>query len=376
MKVGKTILSVMALAAAPVLLLQGIAAAEIGPGPVNWNGFWQADISRAFLQVEESEGQISFTVPEEAVQLARKAWAKEPLASDALSVLATDLREAAEVQRLTALLDLASSIDKRNRFVGALQLELALQAEDIPRVFALIDRLSLTSPRLRSEFVAPLSALLGEEGGTPILRDALDARPVWANAFWNRVPDSAEGVSNMYELRRQTNVGTTDETDARLLVGLADNGFYRETLELWRSLEGNLNNPLAFIDSGALPPIGWRVLSTGERTFSPRGGGRYDIYVERQTAGELARQLVELEPGAYVFVADAAPIDEAKNLEVALECATDEDPGSVGKSLDEELRWQIGDTCEIYWLTVSASAWERARPLRATISNMVFKRDS
>lgn len=375
MRLAKAFLSIAALVAAPIVLLQGMAAAKIAPGPVNWNGFWQADVSRAFLEVEESEGQLSLNVADRGVELAREAWSKEPLASDALSVLAAELREAGKTERLVELLELASSLDKRNRFVGALQLELALQAEDIPETFALIDRLSLTSPRLRSEFVAPLSALLAEEGMVPILRDALEERPVWATTFWNRVPGNPEGALRMYELRRQINVGTTAATDARLLAALAANEFYSETLEFWRSLEGDLDNPLAFIDSEALPPIGWRVVSTGERTFSPRGGGRYDVYVDRQTFGELARQLVQLEPGAYVFAADVTPLDDAQSVNVSLECATGDEGEPLATPLNEEPRWEVDGTCEVYWLTISASAWERAMPLRATISKIVFKHE-
>ena len=376
MYILQTFLAVTVLAIAPVALLQGLSAAKVAPGPVDWNGFWQADLSRAYMNAEEANGQISLNVADQGIKLARDAWLKEPLASDALSVLAADLRQSSGGDQFVKLLRLASSLDKRNRFVGALQLDLALQSRDIPRTFALIERLSLTSPRLKSEFVAPLPALLAEEGGVRIIRGALASEPVWATDFWYRVPGNPRVVSRMYELRRQIDFGATADTDARLMKALVDNAFYSEAIDFWKILEGQRAHPLAFLDAETFPPIGWRVVSTGERSLSPRDAGRYDVYVERETAGELATQLVQLQPGSYDFSADVARPEDGESIDVSLQCATSGENEPFVSSLAERPAWEIDGSCEIYWLTISGTARDRARPLRTTISNLSFKRSN
>lgn len=374
MHVGRGLLSAVCLLTAPILLLQGYANAQMAPGIPGWNGFWEAAVARGFVQAEQENEQLTVSVGEAGVALAEDAWKKEPLATDALAVFAASERAQGNDAALSALLERAGSLEKRNRFIGALELEQAIRSGDLDQAFALVDQLSRANPRFMSSFVAPLTSVLTEEGSVSMLRGVLEERPVWAPTFWGRIPDDPSAVERMYELRRQEDFGTSKQTDAQLLSSLADAQLYEQVFAFWRTIEPGSDNPTAFSNGVDFPPVEWRLASIGERSLSFRHDGAFEIYVERQTFGELARQLVQLSPGSYLFTARISPSDEAGNVEVSLICASDDEEALDPQSLDAPARWSIDGTCETHWLVLSGTAWDRARPLRANISDMVLRR--
>ena len=153
--------SLFALVLAPVLLLQGLANARVTPALIEYNPFWLAELSTALLAVEQSQDQAVVRSTERAVAMARSSFAREPLASDALFVLALEKGEQGDGE-LLAFTDLAASVDKRNRNLGALQLEQAASAGQFARTFAIIDRLAVVHPKLTMVFVRPLTRVLSQ----------------------------------------------------------------------------------------------------------------------------------------------------------------------------------------------------------------------
>jgi len=371
---GRLLLSALIALTAPVLLAQGLAGAQIVPGPVAWNGFWQANLSLGYLQLEQADGQLKMSVRDGGAAAASKAFGQEPLASDALFVLAADYRTKGELEKMQQVLNLGASLDKRNRNLGALQLEQAAMAGDIPETLAILDRLAITNPKLTSEFVRPLTAALDDASALPLLQTTIEQGPVWREAFWGSIPASATGVANMYALRRLTDAGTTPDTDAKLLAGLAGAGLYAEALAFWDENYGGEANPTAFLATGDFAPIGWKMVSSGERAFASSGPGQFDIYILDQTFGELARQLVRLERGSYRLSARITPIDDAKAIEATLRCATSEADGFEPETLEKPIEWAVDGSCSTYWLVLSGSAWDRRTPLNSTMSQIQFAR--
>lgn len=356
---------------APLLLVQGFANARIAPGPLNWNGFWQADVASALVELEQSETSIEFTVNDFGLQLATDAFASEPLATDALFPILIDMRSAGETEQYERLLELALTIDKRNRNLGVLQLERSARAGDYPAVFSEFNRLSVLYPPLVRDFVQPLTALLEEEEAMPILRETLLQDPAWAEAFWDSVPRTRSGLESMYALRQSVDNGPTLRTDARLLSGLATAGLFSEAFALWdEHLATAESSSTAFLNSGDFQPIGWRAVTSGEMSFSARGDGGFDVFVDDRSSGELARQLVRLRPGSYTFSAQMTPITQAANLSVALQCASDEAIAFAPQTLDRSASWTVGSACQYYWLKLSGSAWDARGSVRATISSI------
>lgn len=375
MKLVRGLLVVAVLAATPFLLLQGMSNARMIPSPVSWNGFWQADVARAFLLAEENEGRIQLAVNERGLEMATDAYASEPFATDALFLMAVDHRANGDTEMNERIVGLGLALDKRNRQLGVLELEQAAVTGDYQQVFATLDRLTVTSPRLVSEFMPPLTAGIEQDpAALPIMRDALEAQPVWGEAFWNAVPRSAVGVSRFYELRLMTDAGTTAESDAELLLGLARQGFFTEVFAFWDSMDVGEGDAMSFMQSTDFAPVGWLVAQDGERSFSERGDGEFDIFVEEQTFGELARQLVRLQPGEYRFSAEVDPEIGGRDVGVSLECAGGDDDAPDARPVEDSPSWTVGGDCSIHWLVLTGSAWERRNSLQATISQMSFER--
>lgn len=364
-------LSALVLICAPVLLMQGLANARNPISPLySSNGFNLALLSMGQLQFDQENGKLTMSVSSGGVELARKAFAREPLASDALLVLAINERVQGNLERMQAILESADALDKRNANIGALRLEQVALTGDISRTFGMIDRLGTVHPSLTAEFVRPLTAALNDPRTIPVLRDALNARPVWGAAFWRAMPADTNGISNMYELRGLTDVGTSEESDSSLVLTLVNNGLYADAFTFWEGFAGDEHDPLGFVPGTSFPPFGWSLTNGGERTMSPRGEARYEIYIQNETSGELARQLVRLPGGSYSFVAKIIPASEAGNIVASLECALGGDVVGDAQGLSNPARWTVSGDCDAYWLVLEGSAWDRRDPLRVSISDM------
>lgn len=368
-------LTALALLAAPFLLVQGMANAHNPLSPAyGWNGFNLAQLSMGRLQVDETaNGGFPMAVREGGAELARKAFAREPLAGDALFVLAIDQGAGANPEAVNAMLEGAYALDKRNRNIGALQLQQAALTGDITQTFGIIDRLATLYPALKSDFVAPLTLALSDPASLAPLQTALEGDPVWSEAFWLAVPRDAQRVSTMYALRQQIDNGTSAQSDAALLAELAKQELYGPAFDFWAQISDQQQNLLGFVMDDAFPPFGWELTASGERAMSKRGDTRFEAYVQNDTSGELARQLLHLQPGLYQFSASITPESQAANITVDLQCVTGETGVAASQPLNEAVRWYISSACETYWLVLSGSAWNSSNPLRVTIEDMQFQ---
>lgn len=363
----------LAVVAAPLLVVQGMANARIDPRLVDLNGFWKADVAGALVQVEQLETSLELDVNETGFELARGAFADEPLASDAFFPIAIAWQSDGRTDDANALIETGLRLDKRNRQLGVLALQREVVARNLPGLFDQINRLSVLNPQLINDFVQPLTAEMGNASAVPVIREALVEDPVWAEAFWLSVPRSPEGARGMYSLRQDIDNGVTAESDERLLAGLANAGLHTEALAHWdaRFAEADAAETV-FFEGDDFAPIGWRSERSGNISFSRRGEGEYDIYVENQSSGELARQLVRLAPGTYRFSADVSPASDAEFLNVSLVCANGEGDAAPAFPLGSTVTFTSTSACDVYWLILSGNAFDKRGALEVRMSSMQF----
>ncbi len=364
----------ISLALAPVLLLQGQANSFTPSGPLlAHNGFNLAEIARAGLRVRQADGVTTLTVEPASLALAREAFVREPLATNALFVLAIDERAANSGQDHQGLLEAAAKLDRRNRFLGALQMEQFSRSGDFASTFALIGRLALVYPGLTAEFVEPLVQSLRQDHAADIIVEALESEPGWANAFWGAVPRDPLLVNRMLALRQRTSKGTDEVTDGALLAGLAATQQYDQAFAFRDSLRGGPPAGTGFVPVGGVAPFGWQIEASGERSLSPRGENGYEIFVQQGTNGELGRQLLRLAPGQYTFSAAITPVSSAENVTARLQCATTASIVTPALPLTRPATFNVPGTCRTWWLVLGATAWTVSGGLRSTISDMRFQ---
>ena len=375
-RVTRLFLAIVCLLVAPLVFFQSQANAG-NPGPLfTWNGYNLADLAMGGLRVQQSGNNLTMAVDEPSLNMARRAFAAEPLASDALFVLASHERAEGNEDRMGGFVEGANILDKRNRNIGALQLEQTIRSGELEQTFAIVDRLATVHPRLTGDFVQPLVAALVQEEAIPILANALSGDPQWAQAFWKAVPAQPLLVSRMFDLRQNVSNGVTDESDAALLAGLVAQGRYEESFAFWDQVAGSGSNSFGFVDGVDFAPFGWELESSGERALSARGEGRYDAYIQTETSGLLGRQLLSLPAGAYSFSAEITPRRDAESIDASLICADNDVAVSEGQNLDSAASWTVSGNCSAYWLELSGGAWDRRESLRVTISEMRFQAES
>lgn len=377
-------LSGLCLLLAPVLFLQGAVDAcdltrqspavscALARPVYSWNGFVLANLARAGLSVRQQGPSLALDVDEAGIELARRAFAAEPLATNALFVLTVAYRDAEQPDVADELLATAAALDKRNRYLGALQLERTARTGDLSATFAVIDRLAVVYPDLSREFVAPLVAALGNDGALEVIKGALEQQPLWGEAFWRSVPSAATLVDRMYQLRQLTSAGTTPQSDAELLAALVAHDRYADAFAFRDTLLGEGAEPLGFVAFGGTPPFGWDTTVSGDRSMAPQGDTAYQVFVQGGTEGELARQLVRLVPGRYQFSAHVAPESSAGAITAELECATS-GATLAELALDTAVTWSVPGGCEAWWLVLKGSAWNGRESLRATLTELAFR---
>ncbi|GGD49774.1 hypothetical protein GRI62_07170 [Erythrobacter arachoides] len=370
MRVLRALLVVLVLLCAPLFVAQGIANSRQSPALLGWNGFWQANVARQFVMVQMEAGQPVMAIRDGGIDLAKDAFAKEPFATDALFLIASSLRANGAENEAATLVTRGLSLDKRNRYLGAMDIQTAVTIGDFDLALAGIERLYRTSPSLSDGFLNAFKTILAQDGAEDIMLRALERRPVWANAFWTMVPPEPESVRRLYNLRLLTDEGTSEDTDARLLAGLAATEQYATVFALWDYLNEGSGNPTGFVATGGDGTLGWQVPEGETGHFSERGNGEFRLFVDARESRELARQLVRLQPGRYAFSADFSPKTAAENFTASVQCAVNSPNEPIEQSLSTAAEFVISDQCAFYWLVLTGNAWERRTPLEATVSNM------
>lgn len=373
-RVIRWIVCVLLLALAPVLLFHGQANASRPSGPfLASNGFNLAGLARAGLRVRQAGGTTTLAVEPEAQAMARRAFAREPLAGDALFVLAVDERASGSAAGGSqALLDAAAGMIKRNRFLGAMQMEQFSRRGDFASTFAVIDRLARVYPHMKGEFVQPLVQALRQDDALDVMATALARNPVWAGDFWGAVPSNPVLVGRMLALRQRVANGTSPTTDARLMGGLVATGRFADAIAFRDSLPTGKPQGTGFVAVGGEPPFGWNLEASGERAMTQQGDAGYDLFVQQDTKGVLGQQLLALAPGRYTFSAAVAPRSVAANLQVRLRCATARGDAGTILPLSGPANFVVGASCQAWWLEIMGDAWNQRDGLRATMTDIRF----
>jgi len=372
------IASAIALAlAAPVSSLQAIVNSG-GDAPLwarSWNGFRMADEARGRLSGDPGNPQAGLTLGTDAPALARAAYAQEPLASDAVFVLALAESGSLTEYRASPTARLGAEIDKRNALLELLLIADAARREDYRAMFDYADVLAAANPDMARIVLAPLFDQLGDPAVLPVVTTALDRNARWADAFRSYVPGEEAALRNYLSLRRQAPAGSRWESDDRLIKELVKRRMFDEAFAVWRLADGESQNQYGFITGDRFAPIGWQQVARGDRTAQVDSNGTMSVSVERGAGGEVARQLLDLPPGRYRLETTVQSTDSTAPLWIALSCAE----GSNGERqpLKPQVEFAVASAdCPAYWLIVGASALESRRRLEATISGWRFSRAS
>lgn len=360
---------------APVVALQAMSNAELPvPSSVySWNGFNKANLALARLEVGEvdSRGMPEFSVRDPGPQLAREAFSAEPLASDALFVLAVERQTIDGAENARGFVALASQLEQRNRYLGLLRLQEAMADADIDAAFAVLDQFTLVRPETAEAMAAAMSPLVADPALRSQIGEALERDPVWGPTFWMQAPRNQAAVAGLLALRTQVDAGTSQASDENLLSAAVRAGFYTEALTQWGAMTDAPASSIAYLPGEEYAPIGWQFEKTARRSMNVLSSGGYSVVLDGNASGEIGRQLVRLPAGNYVLELEGDRSLLA-NMQSALTCV-DSEASPIWQDVGPMTSFAVDGTCRTYWLMLSADNYEQRSDLRGTITSIDFR---
>lgn len=372
----RLVAALLVAALAPLLALQALANNGVALPPAdNWNGFRTASAAIARLEAEEevAAGEVpDFVIRDPGPELARRAFAAEPLAADALFVLAVDARQEEGEAAARELAALATRLERRNRFMGVLRMQEAVAEGDYERAFAVLDEMTLVSPAMAPALVTALAPAVAEEDMRETIATTLEREPAWAKDFWTYSALNPDAIEGLIDLRNRVDAGITPEGDEALLRAAIIRGRFADAMEMWQRMAGASRNAIGYLPGEEYAPVGWLFDKTARKSVNVTGSGDYSLYVEANTNGAVGRQLVRLRPGTYTMAVEG---DETvlAYLQGALECA-DATRLPVWYDLREKTNFVAGNQCEIYWLYLGADTFDDREPVRGKLTSIDFRR--
>jgi len=358
---------------APVLFWQALANVGL-PMAVSWNGFQTAKAAQARMRTAENDAGILSVVADDSVAtLALSGYAKEPLATAAVFVIAqSSVASGLSAAERAMLIERAVEFHKRDKLVQVLALEQAVSRSDYKAAFQHLDALA----KMRAEVIAPIldnfQPLLAQTEGRKILEEALSDDPTWAAMFWSRVPTERAQLAGYRTLKNQLDPSLRSDDIQRLLNSLVINELYDDGIALVESLGTQKIQPSRFIDSTSFPPIGWTVQKDANIAFSETAPRQYSVFLARTHAGALASQVVVASGGEYNLTVGDIEGKLKPYLKWRLQCISKVEQrfeAPLGRSI------LLPDDCPHWLLTLYGDAWDASTDVAGQIGLIDFTRE-
>lgn len=271
-------------------------------------------------------------------KLAQHAYRIEPLSSSALGLIIVSREDKSADGTRRKLLELAGKLSRRSSIITSASIEAAALEGDQKLFFNWLSRAVLTDSRLRTSYVGAMAQATAQDGAVEALLPVLGSSPSWAKYYWAAVASQAPSLANAAALRiavsrppwNQREIMDSDHVLTWRLVGAGEFENARRLARLFEMRTPDIsptNNLLVngdFTRQPLLPPMDWALATSGHLGASiDATGKRLTISAIAGAFGNVARQLVELEPGNYRvgWVIDGSEAVGGNSLSVRLTCA-------------------------------------------------------
>lgn len=270
------------------------------------DGLASANLARGSFaeQMLGRSDPLSVIPDEETIALSRRALATEPLASDAITLIALAERDA---DRRFALLQSAGRIDKRSALTQSrLLLDYAERGQNDDAI-ATMYRIMRVHPEQRGAYVQALAQSLAAPGDQAPTVALLKKDPELANGVLRSAAAGDDTVRIAARIRVEARLTplVDRQTDQAILAGLTRIGAFDSAFQFYWLLKkrrlAQLKSASTDLEQNDYPPIDWSFADAG-RLSAQWAGGPADgirIVVPSTSAGQLASRLIRLPPGAY-----------------------------------------------------------------------------
>lgn len=293
----------------------------------------RVQIGRKMARDQEATASPPSDFPAEVdrsvVDLAKRAYRDEPLATDAIGSLAIAANADADANSARRLFGQVHEITRRDE---AVSLWLALDAARRGRVddaMTYFDELLRTSSASRALLLQRLAVVSADPKLRGSLAQKLRANPPWLSEFWDAGSATEAGAQAIGQLVRDLapNVAMSATAKERLALNLLAGGHASLAEDIYERLSNAGPKPTVanakFRQPSVFPPIDWQTYSTGDFSaeIMPAEGVMY-VGATGYPADVAARQFVVLQPGRYRLGASARlfSLGEGEQVLVRLSC--------------------------------------------------------
>ena len=318
-----------------------------------------------------------------AIRAARAARAIDPLARDALGILAQTMPGDVEPEAVMAA---AARISKRGTLLQGTLLEYHTVRGDLPATIRTIDRVLAVYPRLTSQIMPIYVDALTREGAVPLFAEMLRNDPAWENAFFSAASRRTDLLGPLIALRLElgADAEVEEDVDTQLMGALIDAGRLSDARAIYALAAGDAARPARTRDGGLtldwrteLPPFDWTLQDDpGEYARVIRRDDALELSFRRGRGGEVARRLL-IPPrpiGAITVTHDFADSGAAENIRLTLEC-DGVDRELIDRPLGPSptrLAVPAGAACARYAIALGGRAWSTGNSVEGKIEGIVL----
>jgi hypothetical protein len=241
---------------------------------------------------------------------ARQALTRAPLMEDPFLIEGMNSLFRRQDKRAAEMLSHALARNARSRLARLFMLEVQLrqgQAGAAARNMAILTRLM---PDAQQLFVPELARMAQDRRTSTALRQALRTDRRLHSMVLQHLAERGANVELILRIASDLPGAPADPsiTDWRgtLMQSLVTKGDIGRAYRLWRSFSGVKDQEAGVYDGNfegrpGLPPFNWKLASSEMGAAEPARRGGLEVQYYGRTAGELASQLLMLEPGRYVI---------------------------------------------------------------------------
>ncbi len=352
------------------------------------NGFaLQSSAGRSVREaIINNKNSFPDSINASTTEIAERAFAHEPNASSAVTVMALGAQE----QSRRRLMEQSVELSRRDSLTSAWMIFDNGKRDDLDGVLEYYDISMRTSGIASSTFLPVVAKVLADDRFIDPLAKLLAKNPPWARRFWEIIIYEKPSLSNAATLRLELideeKIPANVYADNALIQNLVAAGLFDEALQLYHRLTGRKATGRSFVRGGnfeqasTYPPLDWQVVSNGDfGSDIDSANGTMNVSAIGSAGGIFARQLIKLPAGDFIFSATLNSAPEGMGILIAeLKCAQAITPRfkpvKIPLRAGKNVRTVEGirSNCSYYWLDISGRANEGSDGFDATITNISF----
>lgn len=270
-------------------------------------------------------------VPPQALQRLEQLAGAAPFAVEPFLVHGAIAQRGGDFERTERLLVHARALEPRSPAARFLLADLYFRTGRIPAGLTEMSVLGRLIPGAAQQVAPALAAYATSEGASPHLRRILLVYPELERPLLGELAEDPRNAELILAIARpRAPADAPPPWQGKLLRTMVEQGEFARAHSLWARLSGvpqegsrGLFDP-RFSQTGAPPPFGWSLESSGRGVAEPAGGGLGILYYGREDT-VLASQTMLLPAGRYrLETAVAGAIGEGSQIGWTVTCL----PGS------------------------------------------------